>query len=358
MKKNIQIVLGLAIGIFLMWFLFRDTNWAEVWAAFLAANPAWLAFSLLVILATFVIRIWRWGYIVNPVTPVPFWHLFSATQIGFLANFILPARIGEVVRALALSRSQKIPFPKTMAYVAVDRLTDLFGLLAVFMITLLVFRPEKDIYLPEDLKGLYSGPISREMIRGTVYALTTVMVAGVVFLMILFAQKDRFLALSDAVLGRISKRLAEFVHRVFSHFAEGMQVLTSFRDLAKASAVSLLLWGAFALGQAAVYKAFHVDAPWYTPFVILSLLSVFISIPGPPGFIGPFHAGIVGGLILANPDLNLNTARAIAIFSHIFNLVPIIIVGVICLSFERLGFRELTREGEELEAAVASDSAE
>lgn len=333
-----------------MWFLFRDTNWGEVWTSFMAANPLWLTLGLIAILLSFFIRIWRWGYIVNPVTPVSFWHLFSATQIGFLGNFILPARIGEVIRALALSRSQRIPFPKTMAYVAVDRLTDLFGLLAVFTITLLVFNPEKDLYLPQELQVLYDGPISREMIRGSVYAITSVMLAGVALMMILFAQKDRFLALSDAVLGRLSVRLAEWVHHIFEHFAEGMQVLTSFRDLAKASGVSLLLWATFALSQAAVYKAFNVDAPWYTPFVILSLLSVFISIPGPPGFIGPFHAGIVGGLILANPDLNLNTARAIAIFSHLFNLIPIIVIGVICLSFERLGFRELTREGEEIGA--------
>ena len=149
MKKNIQIILGLLIGVFLMWFLFRDTDWNEVWAALRKAHIGWLALGLFFILLGFVVRIWRWGYIVNPVTPVSFWHLFSATQIGFLGNFVLPARIGEVIRALALSRSQNIPFPKTVAYVALDRLTDLFGLVAVCIVTLIVFNPTQDVYLPE-----------------------------------------------------------------------------------------------------------------------------------------------------------------------------------------------------------------
>ncbi len=349
MKKKIQLILGLAVGAFLLWFLFKDTDWNEVWRSFREANVVWLLLGLLVVLASFLVRIWRWGYIVNPVVKVPFWRLFSATQIGFLGNFVLPARIGEVIRALALSRSQRIPFPKTMAFVAVDRMTDLFGLLAVFLITLAVFHPTVDLYLPEELRGLYDGPISRGMIRGSMLGMTAALVVGVSIMVTLFAQKDFFLALSDAVLGRISPRFAAWVHGLFSHFAEGMQTLTSFRDLLKASGVSLLLWGTFALSQMFVYKAFHVDAPWYTPFVMLSLLSVFISIPGPPGFIGPFHAGVVGGLILVNPEINLNTARAIAIFAHLFNLIPIVIVGVICLSFERLELLELSREGEALD---------
>ena len=350
MKKKIQIAVGIVIGVFLMWFLFKDTDWIEVWQALRTANLAWLMFGLLIILVSFLVRIWRWGYIVNPVTPVPFWHLFSATQIGFLGNFVLPARVGELIRALALTRSQKIPLPKTMAFVALDRLTDLFGLVAIFFVTLVVFHPTEDVFLPEELRNLYAGPISRSMIRGALYSMTAALVVGVVILMILFAKKDMFLAISDAILGRVNKRLADFVHHLFAHFAEGMQVLTSFGDLAKASGVSLLLWGSFAISQAAVYQAFQVDVPWYTPFIILSLLSVFISIPGPPGFIGPFHAGVVGGLILVNPDVNLNTARAIAIFAHLFNLIPIIIIGVICLSFERLELRELSRESKELEA--------
>ncbi len=337
-----------------MWFLFRDTDWGEVWNALRGANLAWLLLGLFFILLGFVVRIWRWGYIVNPVTPVSFWHLFSATQIGFLGNFILPARIGEIIRALALSRSQGIPFPTTVAYVALDRLTDLFGLVAMFSMTLLVFNPLEDVYLPEEFRYLYSGPISREMIRGAVVTLTVVMLTGVALVIILFAKKEMFLALSDAILGRISKRLADFAHHLFEHFAAGMQVLTSFGNLAKATGVSLLLWGTFALSQASIYAAFHIQVPWYTPFVVLSLLSIFISIPGPPGFIGPFHAGVVGGLILVVPEVNVNTARAIAIFAHLYNLIPIVLIGMICLSFERLGLRELSREGEKLEAETSA----
>ncbi len=348
MKKKIQIIVGCAIGLFLLWYLFKDTDWGEVWLTLRAARLGWLFLGLMTILISFLIRIWRWHYIVNPVAAVPFWRLFSATQIGFLGNFVLPARVGEIIRAVALSRSQKIPLPKTMAFVAVDRMTDLFGLVAVFVVTLVAFRPAQDVYLPEDLRNLYDGPISQGMIRSAVFTMTVVLLSGTALMMALFARKDFFLALSDAILGRVSKRLAQVVHTLFAHFAEGMQVLTSAGDLAKATGVSLLLWVFFALGPFCTYTAFGLDMPWYTPFVMLSLLAVFISIPGPPGFIGPFHAGGVGGLILVDPEVNLNTARAIAIFAHLFNLIPIVIIGVVCLSFERLDFRELSRESEEI----------
>lgn len=346
--------MGLVIGVFLLWFLFKDTDWQKVWQAFQNAKASWLILGLISILMSFFIRIWRWGYIVNPVVQVPFWRLFSATQIGFLGNFVLPARIGEIVRALVLSKSRNIPLPKTMAFVAVDRLTDLFGLVYIFIVTLLVFRPAGDVYLPEDMQGLYSGAISKEIVQGALFTATGALVAGVIFLVLLIAQKEFFLGISDAIFKRISLRLAEFIRKLFLNFAEGMQVLLSIKDLLKASLVSLLLWTFFAISNACIYKSFGLDVPWYAPFVVLSLLSVFISIPGPPGFIGPFHAGVVGGLILVNTALDLDTLRAVAIVAHLFNLIPIVLIGIPCLSFEKIGLRELAKEGD----VVGSGSSE
>ena len=355
MKKNIQIIAGLLIGLFLLWFLFKDTDWQKVLQAFHNARSDWLILAFISIVLSFFIRVWRWSYIVNPVEKVPYWRLFSATQIGFLGNFVLPARIGEVVRALVLSKSRNIPLPKTMAIVAVDRLTDLFGLVYIFLVTLLVFRPERDVYLPEDLQGLYSGAISKNMVQGALFAATGALIVGVAFLILLLAKKEFFLRVSDAVFGRISVTLSNFIRKIFLNFAEGMQVLLSVKDLIKASLVSLLLWTFFAISQVCVYKAFALDIPWYAPFVVLSLLSVFISVPGPPGFIGPFHAGVVGGLILVNSALDLDTLRAVAIVAHLFNLLPILIIGIPCLSFEKIGLRELAREGDTLAAARADN---
>ena len=96
MKKKIQIVIGIIIGVLLLWSLFKDTDWQEVWQVIRSAHIAWMLMGLLLLLLSFFIRVWRWGYIVNPVVSVSFWRLFSATQIGFMANFILPARAGEV----------------------------------------------------------------------------------------------------------------------------------------------------------------------------------------------------------------------------------------------------------------------
>ena len=357
MKRKIQVAVGLVIGAFLLWYLFKDADWREIWHILRGADPFWLLMGLLVVLTGFFIRIWRWGYIVNPVVPTPFWRLFSATQIGFLANFVLPARAGEVVRAMTLSRTQHIPFGKTMAFVAVDRVTDLFGLLVVFLVTLVVFRPAQDVFLPADLRNLYAGPISASMIRAAVFSVTLALVAVVAIMLLLLAQREFILRVSDAVLGRISQRLAVFARNLFEHFTEGMHVLTSYLDLTKATAVSLLLWGSFALLQFCFFRAFNLHVPWYTPFVILSLLSVFISIPGPPGFIGPFHAGIVGGLILAEPNINMDAARAMAIAGHLFNLIPIVIIGILCLSFERVDFHELSRQSEEVQEATDNGDA-
>ncbi len=108
MKKAVQIIVGLVIGALLLWWVFRDTDWAEVGTALGAVHWGWLAVATLFVLFSFITRILRWRYIVRTAKPVSFRSMFSATQIGFMANFILPGRAGEVIRALVLSRGRPI----------------------------------------------------------------------------------------------------------------------------------------------------------------------------------------------------------------------------------------------------------
>ena len=108
MKRYIQAIIGLAIGIGLLWFLFRDTNPAEIRDALRGVSPVWLCISLAFIVLGFFTRVQRWSYIVRTAKFVSFRHMFSATQIGFMANFVLPARLGEVVRAVVVRTTRYI----------------------------------------------------------------------------------------------------------------------------------------------------------------------------------------------------------------------------------------------------------
>lgn len=352
MKKLIQLLVGVLLGALLLWLVFRGTNWNEVLRAIAAADPVWLGIVLVLILLSFVARVQRWSYIVRTAKPVPYRHLFSATQIGFLANFTLPGRVGELVRAAVLTRLENLPLTKSFAMVVLDRITDLFGLLAVVLVTVFAYTPKKgEIHVPASTLGFPIDFSVENIQRGQIAAVVS-LVALVSFFVLLYVKQDLMLRVSDRFWSQFSKKLARKFHGWLQHFAEGLHIFRSGSDMAKAVAYSLLVWAIAMLALAGMMRAFHVHVPWYGLFVMQLLLAVFISAPGAPGFVGQFHAPIVIGLVMFVPGIDDSRAKAVAIMTHLLNLVPVVAVGLVCLYTEKLGIVELARESAHTETEL------
>jgi uncharacterized protein (TIRG00374 family) len=332
---------GLAIGIVLVWLLFRNTDWSEVWDSVRGAHLGWVLVATGLVILSFFLRVMRWTYIVRAAKPVKYRHLFSATQIGFLANFTLPARIGEVIRAVVLSRLEGLPISKTIAMVALDRLLDLVGLLAVVLVTIGVFTPQDGI-IPKETFGREI-PFSASQIRWGEFAAGTMLFVTVIPFVLLYVRQNQVLALTERFFGRISKRLGERVRLFLQHFVEGLHIFRSGSDMLKACLFSLATWGVCILVFQAMIFAFNIECPWYTAIVMEMLLAVAISVPGPPGFIGQFHAPIVICLVILS-TADDPTAKAFAILTHIINLVPIAVIGFFCIITERFSVTELAHE--------------
>ena len=347
-KKKLQIIVGLLLGVFLVWFVFRGTNWSKVGGAIAGAHWGWLLVSFLAVMASFFTRTQRWSYIVRTAKPVPFRTLFNATQIGFLANFTLPARAGEVIRALVLGRKEQIPFSKCMAFVALDRVTDFFGLFAVLVVTIIFFHPAEAVKLPAgmEIPGWAQPLLEPNNIRlGAEF--TFLLLAGfVAVLVLIYANQALAVRLCHAVVGLVSKKLAIWLGEMIVQFAEGLHVFRSGRDMAMAIGWSLLTWTLSGFCYWAIVLAFGLSAPWYAPCVILALLSIAITLPGAPGFIGQFHIGIILPLVLVVPGIDKDTASAVAILSHLINLGAVVMVGIYALHQEHLGLLSLQQESE------------
>ena len=106
-----------------------------------------------------------------------------------------------------------------------------------------------------------------------------------------------------------------------------------------------------------ILMAFNLDTPWFTPFIILSILSVAISMPGAPGFVGQFHIAVVAALLITLPSIAVDKAKAVSIVAHLMNLLPIAVAGIYCLYREQFGLLELRRESEEVEEELEPEEA-
>lgn len=353
MKRGLQALIGLVVGAVMVWLLFRDTDWREVARGFSNIHYGWFFAAQIPLWLTFPVRVQRWTYIVRVDRPVSFRHLFSATQIGFLGNFVLPARAGEGIRALVLTRLSGIPFFKSFAMVGLDRVTDLFGLITVVFIAILAYQPAQDVTIPAATFGTAS-PIVFDVayyrLGAALAALSLiVIVAGFVAV---YLNRKLVLRISDAVFGLVSTWLAEKLHTAIDHFADGMHVFKSPADMAKSIGFSLVTWALAVLFLYAISRAFFEDIPWYLPFVMQALIAAGISIPGPPGFIGQFHIPVVIAFVMLVPNINVDHAKGAAIVMHLMNLPPVALFGVWSLVRENVGLFELQKQAQQAEEAV------
>lgn len=335
MKRAVQIVIACAIGGVCLWFSFRDTDWAAVWKSIRGIHWGWMLAAQIPIYAAFFARVQRWSYIVRVEQPASFRHLFSATQIGFLINFSIGFRLGELVRPLALSRLTSISFSKALAFNAMDRVSDLVGLLAVLFISLGSVADVGDVVIPKETFGMQKDfHFSPAMIRtGTTGAIMfLLLVVGV--LVMLYTNQRLTLRVSDAVLGVVSTKLADRVHAMLEQFADGLHAFRSPADMLKATGYSFAMWGLNILGAGMIFTAFDLDWPWYTPFVMQALLAVFIGAPTTPGMVGQFHLPIVISLVMLIPGIVPAEAKAVAIVIHAVNMFAVFVLGIYALMRE------------------------
>ena len=66
----------------------------------------------------------RWQALLAPIAAVPYRRVLGYTYIGYLANNILPARLGELVRSHALGEGEGISRTTVLGTVVVERIVD------------------------------------------------------------------------------------------------------------------------------------------------------------------------------------------------------------------------------------------
>src|SRR5215472_5279098 len=73
------------------------------------ADPRWVGLAALAYLVQFPLRGLRWSILMRAVKPVSFTTATEIFTIGFMANNVLPARLGDVMRAFIIAKKENIP---------------------------------------------------------------------------------------------------------------------------------------------------------------------------------------------------------------------------------------------------------
>jgi hypothetical protein len=312
--------LGLGVSVGLLWWAFKDVRLAEVGHALREVRASWL----LPVLASIGVRFWltalRWQVLLGPVKHVGIHRLFGVTLIGFMANNILPARLGEFVRAYALGKSESLSKPLSFATIVLERVFDGFTLLAFLVGGVAFLHPEPWlVWASIAAFCLYLGVLASLLwLRGG---------RGV-----------------GPMLGWLPARLRDTAARLLESFSLGLDVLSDWRALGTIALLSIAIWVVNVAGLHAMFLAFSLDLPLYAGFLVLAILALAVGAPSLPGYVGTFQAGTVAGLALFG--VPSATAVSLSVLYHVVNLVPITAVGLAYLHAMNLTLGELRAAGE------------
>src|SRR5512140_543420 len=106
------VIVGFAVGL-LAWFL-RHADLAGVGREIAHGRLSLLVLAVGTTLLTYFLRSVRWRYLLKGLGHVGLGNAFRATVIGFAASFLLPGRVGEVLRPYVLARREN--FSVTAAF--------------------------------------------------------------------------------------------------------------------------------------------------------------------------------------------------------------------------------------------------
>jgi glycosyltransferase 2 family protein len=324
--KRLQLALGLIISAFCLWLSMRDVDPRAVAAALSHANYLGFAAAVATTILGFWLRAVRWRSLISSPRPLGLPALFSATMIGFMANNVLPLRLGEFVRPWALSRREKLSKSTLLATVVVERAVDMLTLLVILGIALFVH------------------PISEATDAGRMTrAGATVLVITCIALTVFVVALERQPRLAQAAIGRLSSPLPdharERVSGMLMHFVEGLGL---FRDVPRLTWVfflSFLMFGVVVLGLIASLWALGIHLPWYAGLVMLVITAIGIMVPAAPGYIGTMNVACIAGLALFGVGKDM--AVPFSWFYWASQWLPVTLVGLLCLQREGLSLRTL-----------------
>jgi len=316
-NNTTRLIIGCLIGLGFLYMAGRKVDFTLMWEAFTKVNYWFVLLAIPVIFLSHFLRALRWRFLMSPIKRVDLASLFSALLIGYMANILMPAHLGELLRAYVLGKKRGVSASSTFATIVVERIIDVFALLLLMVFAIL----------------LYPFP---DWINKAGYAMLVGTAGLFLFLVLLknhFAFFERFLKI---LFRPLPKGLQEKLGRGIKSFVVGIVPLRNGSDYFVVAVLSVVIWACYGFILHMILHAFDFVSvyhlPWSASLIILVVTTIGIVVPSSPGYVGTYHW--LCQISLAMFEVPAGPALSFAILTHGVNFLPVLIVGLILAYYE------------------------
>ena len=252
----------------------------------------------------------RWRFLLRSMAEVPKGRLLAVSCVGFAAIQLLPFRLGEIVRPYMVRTqpndrrggARAITMTAATSSVIAERVVDGLYLSIVLALALLLVPTVHP--LPDRVVGL---PITVHQVRMSGYAMLGLFCTAFATISVFYFARSWAHRTTLVVVGKVSRKLAQTLAGMAEKFADGLHVFGRRKDALGFLLETTLYWGCNAAGMwmlAWGCGVAHADgsAPTFGEACgLMGMLGCTILIPGPPGMLGVFQAGIYAGMTMYYP---------------------------------------------------------
>jgi uncharacterized protein (TIRG00374 family) len=313
-KKISQYGLILLVGGFFLFFVFRDTNWNELFQKMSGANFNWLAIGVLISLVSHWLRAYRATFLYEAMQyKVSTTHSFYAVLIGYMMNYIIP-RAGEVSRCAALAKTDQMPVEKSLGTVVTERIVDM-ALLLIILST--IFLLKFDLII-DFIKQASANQTDTGGTNGFSWKYIVLISLAISSILLFSLRKKLFKS-------KLFVRLFELLQG----FGDGLLSIRHIKNPLLFIVLSVCIWLGYILMM--YFCLFALESTAYLSFtdclVVFAIGTIGVVLPAPGAGAGTYHFFVMQALLLFGVAKEDGIAYATMV--HGIQMIVLLVIGAI-----------------------------
>lgn len=327
MGRVIKLLLGLAVGAVCLFLAFRgvaDTEaqtgirWDDIIAPMRAMSWWGPVGFLLLVFIQMALRSERWRIQVRGLTgkAPPHGESIAINSVAAAAVFLLPFRLGELVRPNLSAQKNIMRASSGLAATALERAIDGLVTTGFFGLVLLLVKARADVKMPPQVE--VGGIVALAIFGG---ALT--------FFIVAFRWRAGTARLVERILSVAHGGFARRVASILTGFLDGLACFRKPSDIFVYVGLTVVYWLLNAASMYCVMLAMDLRVDVTAAFFCLCFLVIGMMIPAPPGNVGNFHVFARSSLTVFG--IAAAPAVAFAIMLHALTVLSVLIMGGVAL---------------------------
>ncbi len=313
-KRIILLISGLAIGIILilLWLSYIDVN--ELLTRLRGIRKDLVIYASVVYLSAYFIRSWRWNLLLKQTTDVPLSRTWLYSMGGNWINYLIPIRLGEVVKAWFVKHNHGTPMILVFPSIFIDKTFDTLG---IFFVLLMI--PILGVELSSGMTVL-------------LILLALVFLASLTVLILSAWRKQSVVKVLQVLFFWLPLRLRSRINVYIELFVEALNVFehhwTRLISAVVLTALGVALDGLYFY---LIFRAFNIDYPFAKVLFGYTLINLSYALPQPPAQLGS-NEWMMIIIFSIGFELTRHDASAIMALAHMLTAFLMSSIGVFAIA--------------------------